>query len=293
MKMFPRFRLILVLSAVLQMNALANDFYPLRIGNAWFYGPINPQPGDPTGAVRVVGDSLFSNGLRYSVLSGPDVMGGRFVRSDSTSIFYFNTYTNQDERVIRCNSQVGDTAHIDWFGYYTVRLADIDTVLMFGIQLRVLTFELDGLSFAVLKFSERFGPKTEWRYADPGPPWPDWGRELVGCIIDSIHYGITVDVSDESLTSQSFELHQNYPNPFNPETHITYMVPSQGLASLRVFDVLGRDVRTLVHGIESPGHKSVVWDGRDNHDRPASTGVYFYELRTTSVRQVRRMLLLR
>jgi hypothetical protein len=97
----------------------------------------------------------------------------------------------------------------------------------------------------------------------------------------------------------SFGLEQNYPNPFNPSTTITYSFPSplsniaggRGVGSpvlLRVYDVLGREVATLVDEVKSPGRYDVVWDaGR------VSSGVYFYKLEADGRVDMKRMLLLK
>jgi hypothetical protein len=72
---------------------------------------------------------------------------------------------------------------------------------------------------------------------------------------------------------------QNRPNPFNPTTTIDYALATGGPVSLRVYDVTGRLVRTLVDGEKQPGVYAAVWDGRNDHGQPVATGVYFYRLR--------------
>ncbi len=96
---------------------------------------------------------------------------------------------------------------------------------------------------------------------------------------------------------KQIELEQNYPNPFNPSTTIRYAIPRAGSVSLRIFDVLGREVRTLVDGNMPAGTHSAIWDGRNSIGQQVGTGVYFCRLtitdggRTPAV--VRKMLLLR
>jgi len=288
------FLLILIL-LILEPSAFSQNYYPLQIDNEWFYRSVNLPPNDSTISlsVRVIGDSLFSNGHRYFVLNENDIMGQRFVRADSASVYYINPFTGQDQRVFRLDGQLGDTTWLGWGPYAFVRLTRIDTLTIFGFPQRVLTFELDGLAYAVMKLCERFGPMTEWRYSDPPPPWPEWGRELVGCTIDSVQYGNTLGVPDEDYFPRSFELYQNFPNPFNPETRITYTLLSRSAVVLRVFDLAGREVRSLVDQIEPAGSKLVTWNGEDGQGRPVSSGVYVYQLRTAEFSQARKMLLLK
>jgi hypothetical protein len=72
-------------------------------------------------------------------------------------------------------------------------------------------------------------------------------------------------------------LHQNYPNPFNPVTRITYDIPVSSNVTLRVYDILGREVKTLVNGSSPAGSYSLQFDGSD-----LASGVYFYQLETTA-----------
>jgi hypothetical protein len=83
-------------------------------------------------------------------------------------------------------------------------------------------------------------------------------------------------------------LHQNYPNPFNPSTAIKYELPRASLVKLSVYDVLGREVATLVNAVEEPGYKSVEWNATG-----VASGVYFYTLTAGSFVSVKKMLVLR
>jgi hypothetical protein len=85
-----------------------------------------------------------------------------------------------------------------------------------------------------------------------------------------------------------FSLSQNYPNPFNPSTHIPYSVRGSGFVSLKVYDVLGREVATLVNEVKPPGEYSVVFDGTN-----LPSGVYFYRLTAGGFTETRRMIVIR
>jgi hypothetical protein len=83
-------------------------------------------------------------------------------------------------------------------------------------------------------------------------------------------------------------LSQNYPNPFNPSTNIGYHISKESFVSLRVYDLLGREVAVLVNEVRRPGEYIVKLDARK-----LSSGVYFYTLRAGSFVQSKKMLLLR
>ncbi|MBI5471182.1 MAG: T9SS type A sorting domain-containing protein [Ignavibacteriae bacterium] len=94
------------------------------------------------------------------------------------------------------------------------------------------------------------------------------------------------------------KLFQNFPNPFNPSTAISFVIPGGGLRSsvnLTVFDLLGREVATLVDETKPSGEFTVTWDGRlhNKQSTDAPSGVYFYKLTTDNTSQVKKMLLVR
>lgn len=88
---------------------------------------------------------------------------------------------------------------------------------------------------------------------------------------------------------EAFALHQNFPNPFNPTTTIGYALPEEGFVSLRIYDLLGKEVRTLVDDFEFAGMKSVRWDGRDDMGREVSAGLYIYRLEAEGFAQARKL----
>lgn len=91
-----------------------------------------------------------------------------------------------------------------------------------------------------------------------------------------------------NLVPEGYALSQNYPNPFNPQTQIGFDIPRQGLVSLKVFDMLGREIMTLVSKEMPAGHYRASFDGR-----ALSSGTYFYTLKAGNFEQSRKMLLVK
>ena len=91
----------------------------------------------------------------------------------------------------------------------------------------------------------------------------------------------------------NFMLSQNYPNPFNPETSISFTLPNDSQITLKIFDILGREIRTLSKGLYKVGSHSIIWDGRDDLGNFVSNGIYLYQIQAGSFQQVRKMMLLR
>ena len=80
------------------------------------------------------------------------------------------------------------------------------------------------------------------------------------------------------VNANDFDLAQNYPNPFNPTTTINYNLTTDATITLRVYDMLGREVSSLVNGVQSAGIHTVVWDGTFDTGEAASSGIYFYRM---------------
>jgi flagellar hook assembly protein FlgD len=88
-------------------------------------------------------------------------------------------------------------------------------------------------------------------------------------------------------------LAQNYPNPFNPSTTIRFQLERGGPVSLRVIDVRGRIVRTLVDDSRDAGWYQVRWNGTDDAGRAVASGLYFYRLRAGSFEDQKKLLLVK
>jgi serine protease len=99
--------------------------------------------------------------------------------------------------------------------------------------------------------------------------------------------------SDHTVLPQGYVLSQNYPNPFNPSTTISYHLPVGGFVVAKIFNIQGQLVRTLVDEDQSAGSHSIRWDGRDDHGQMATSGIYFYQLKSGNWSQARKMILLK
>lgn len=151
-----------------------------------------------------------------------------------------------------------------------------------------------------------------YRSTNLGETWRDISEGLAGAVV----YQIVVDKTnanavycatnrgifrlfddDRAIATHSgydhskpltFDLSQNFPNPFNPTTTINYQLPTVHHVTMKVFDVLGREVATVVNGVEEAGYKSMNWDASG-----FSSGTYFYRLQAGGFTQTRKLVLLR
>ncbi|MFQ5640406.1 MAG: FlgD immunoglobulin-like domain containing protein [bacterium] len=92
---------------------------------------------------------------------------------------------------------------------------------------------------------------------------------------------------------RSFSLEQNYPNPFNPQTEIRFQIPEASHVVVRIFNVIGEEIRTLVNSPYEAGYHGVRWNGKDNRGNDVASGVYLYQIHAGEFSQVLKMSLLR
>jgi Secretion system C-terminal sorting domain len=112
---------------------------------------------------------------------------------------------------------------------------------------------------------------------------------LTGMIINGVTYGIIVNVdkSQESFPSK-FKLFNNYPNPFNPITNIKFRTSNFGFVSLKIYDVLGNEIKTLVNEEKPAGEYQVTFDGSN-----LASGIYVYQIKTNGKINSKKMILLK
>ena len=103
----------------------------------------------------------------------------------------------------------------------------------------------------------------------------------------------TSSTSDGLSLPERYVLHQNYPNPFNPETNINYDLADESMVSLKVYDMKGILVKTLLSEKQSSGHKTVKWDGTSDLGQKVSAGLYLYRIQTEGFISTKKMVLLK
>ena len=108
-----------------------------------------------------------------------------------------------------------------------------------------------------------------------------------GFLVDSLVGRITIKVIDLGTTPRVYALMQNFPNPFNPTTTIRYDLPRATKVSLKVYDMLGREVATLAQGLLKAGNYQVQWNAY------VASGIYFYRLQTEEFVETKKMILLK
>ena len=155
----------------------------------------------------------------------------------------------------------------------TVSYLDIYTKLDFDsniwLNTPVLKWTIDAADDSVITESETFSIK-------------------IGFLAD-----IELALKDLLPIPTEYALYQNYPNPFNPVTRINYDIPFSGKVTLIIYNLLGREVTTLVNDLQQPGRYSLIWNGHDKDNRMVSSGLYFYHLSTPEYQKTKKMMLIK
>tara|TARA_B100001123_G_scaffold146687_1_gene170103 strand:+ start:180 stop:3143 length:2964 start_codon:yes stop_codon:yes gene_type:complete len=105
--------------------------------------------------------------------------------------------------------------------------------------------------------------------------------------------GMPLAVDEKLMIPTEYALAQNYPNPFNPETRIHYELPESGHVRLVIYDILGRELVQLVNTQQGPGRYHILWKGEDASGLPVSSGIYFYQLKSGSFSETKKMVVSR
>lgn len=125
---------------------------------------------------------------------------------------------------------------------------------------------------------------------------PDRRKILISRIMDYFQ-NTSTSIGNEFLTEpvpQKFELFQNYPNPFNPKTLIKYSLPKSAHVQITIYNSLGQTTKKLINEEVAAGTHKIIWNGKNNEGKQASSGVYFYEINVINkFRAVKKMLMIR
>lgn len=104
---------------------------------------------------------------------------------------------------------------------------------------------------------------------------------------------VSVDQDADPMIPREYMLAQNYPNPFNPSTVIRFALPRSGNMSLKIYNIVGQEVSSLVEGYLPAGAFRATWDGTDMSGQAVSSGIYLYRLKAGDYVEIRKMLLMK
>ena len=95
--------------------------------------------------------------------------------------------------------------------------------------------------------------------------------------------------TDKDVIPLQYVLHQNYPNPFNPVTTLRYELPEDALVNITIYDMMGRQVNTLVNSSQTAGYKSIQWNATNDRNEQVSAGLYLYTIQAGDDKPTKKM----
>jgi hypothetical protein len=289
--------------------AQQNQIKDLSLGNKWFYHYyIDPQGNPPAERVvtfMVIDDTLISNvefkktEIRLKEFNG-DIIAYQFEQADSFKLrtiyqcHFWNGDPWTDEISYDFSLEVGDTFYNQPLdpGYYPMFVVDYkgDT-LIFNEQLNYINITTVECRYSAIPFNEIFVTEKfgAVKIVEHGSDYIAI-KTLKGALIDGIVYGdtIVVSVEEDIIKPEVYSLSQNHPNPFNPSTTIKFEISDRSFVTIKVYDVLGKEVATLVNEEKPAGSYEVKFDGT-----VLPTGIYFYQLKAGNYFETRKMVLLK
>jgi len=254
--------------------------YPLHIGDRWQYAL---QPG----TARIDQDSLMPNGQRYAQMDFGFGRAATWERTAGNRVFRYDSQTGQDHVWYDFTLSVGDTVSI-------IPTASDSTIItfvgsgthdLFGATRRWWCFLIDYMP-AMLDDEEFVTITDSIGLTNISTVW--YTSAIQGAIIDGRQYGVVHKREHGQGLMSGPQLYQNYPNPFNPSTTLSFDIQHSTFVILKVFDILGREVATLVNDRMEAGTHRVAFNAEG-----LTGGVYIFRMQAGGFTEARTMLLLR
>lgn len=269
-----------------------------------------PNPGGLLGQTIVACDTYgISGDSTVYVLSSVDPLG-----SDPLDVYFIRSTDrgNSWSTPIKVNDDPS-TSSWQWFG--TMSVAPNGRIDVIWLDTRdnpdtylsslYYSYSLDyGLTWSLNeRLSEEFDPHLGWPQQNKMGDYFDMISDNDGASIawagtfngeEDVYFGriihtpVAVYENNNNALVRKFVLEQNYPNPFNPNTIIKYQIPESGFVSLKVFDVLGNEIISLINEEKPVGAHEVLLNGAE-----LTSGIYFYTLTTGSFMQTKKMTFLK
>ena len=301
---------VYIIPSLCQNNS---DYFPWKTGDMWEY-TLYYAPEIDTFQTIVVNDSTDEDGNIYTTYFSRAInpiepptplLTDTLVYKIDTCLYvyhrYFDFNSGQWINVYRLDGEVGDKwimwdySHTGIGPFEMAKIDSIKDVSLFGLNTKLMYMSYfweyyDGTDTIRLyrlydQLAKGFG------FYFRGGAELNAQIFLHGCVIAGILYGDTTVVKVDEIIKEiplHFELQQNYPNPFNPQTKIKFYLPERTFVKLKVFDLLGNELETLVNKEIESGYHEIIFNAS-----VIPSGIYFYTLQTPTLVQTKKMVLLK
>ncbi|MBS1493070.1 MAG: T9SS type A sorting domain-containing protein [Bacteroidetes bacterium] len=282
--------------SVFAWDTTAAKYYPLKVGNSYtfknkIYMLACYELNTGTSQITITGETVMPNGKKYFEFSNTYfdttfITFWKFQRIDSATMNVYGYRTsNQTEYLI--DSLLGSTNSTFKSCRFEIPAKQgiygaLQSQMIFGSQ-RMVRFNNVTHYPAIISYTliEGIGYGGYYYCLDDGA-----SSELISCVIDGVVMTPVTQTSTE--VPDRFSLKQNYPNPFNPVTKINYELRTAGFVSIKVYDVMGKELSQLVNENQTTGSYEVTFDGTN-----LPSGVYYYRIETEGFSEVKKMNLVK
>ena len=274
---------IVMLFIIILFSNLSLAQIPLQIGNRWDFikhdWDANGYSQFDTLSLKIYADTTIGGKNYFRITDNPWIYD--FIRSDSIGVYFYDTLNNKEWLFFRYNLSVGEyiqngynLSPSDTNNFIKVYKSIDDSTSYFGQWMRRMRFTIDkGIDNA---YSIEINSQLGFLYIDASGIGGNRNISLMGCKIGDKIYGTLTTVNNIEQIPSEYKLFQNYPNPFNPTTIIEYQLSQEDIVTLKVYDILGREIKTLLNEkLQSSGIHKITFNGSN-----LSSGIYFYKLTT-------------
>ncbi len=287
----PLLLLWVYLQAVQAQTDTVENYFPTKVGTTWVYR-IYPEYSNERERVTITKDSTSSiDNSHFVFVNGSNKPNYRVDTLGNVYSDPLGTGTNTNQLIFKqkANKFEAWAASDSSKTIYRIKEIGVDFILKRWVKVKVVEWGMktDPDTFSFSRRSDYYGSGFGWYFAIVEPPATE--RILIGFITDGDTLGDITKVIDlKNSQLSSFILHQNYPNPFNSSTTILYELKYEQIVTIKIFDLLGREVQELVHQQQSVGQHKVRFDADG-----LQTGMYLLQLRSGDFVQVKKLLYLK
>ena len=271
----------------LAVNPDVFSLYPLKVGNEWTYEK-NVEMYKSRYKIKVIKDTIIEGKQYFKMTNG-------YFRIDTS---YGKVYEYISGDVVSFDFsaiELDDTVFFNQGGYEEGWFLENKSEFnLWGINSEryVYTYIIPTSGYRINTFVKDIG-----LYRDEGGELLASYSVLIGFIKDGVVYGDTTVVGiDEGKSNKPVEysLFQNYPNPFNPSTIIQYSIPKTSFVTLKIFNILGKEIATLVNEEKPAGNYQIEFNIQKTiNNKPLSSGIYFYKLHAGNYIRTKKMIYLK
>ena len=281
--------LILISMIVIQINLYSQyeNSGPLKAGNYWLY---SSEWGGDKFSFSILDSAVSIDSNIYTVVERKDQYEKElfYYRLDTNNFYIrynWSLFTNLEVKYYKKDAQLNDSWTNTFSGppnhiaYY--KIIDTSTSSFYGNTTKIKTLEItdSSLIYQLQYWSDDFGLLSVRDNEGSS-------SSILGCVINGKTYGDTTFtgiVEKDNTIPKNYYLSQNYPNPFNPTTKIDFNIPKSSNVTMKVYDILGREITTLINKELKPGSYTVDFNGNK-----LSSGVYIYILKANDFSEVKK-----